>query len=83
MCVVAWCWLRRYFFENSHGIFTLFTLPVGIPEKTKLYPRNFHEIVLTTISWKFQRLARHTIPGNLEINSTCFLDHPVEILCLF
>ena len=49
-CMPARCWLRRYFFENSHGIFMFFTLPLGIPDKTKVYPHNFHEIVLAATS---------------------------------
>ena len=38
--------LRIYIFEKSPGIFIFFTLPLKIPDKTKLNPWIFHKIVL-------------------------------------
>ena len=38
--------LRTYFFENIHGIFCLFTLPLEIRDKSKLHPWKLCKIAL-------------------------------------
>ena len=38
--------LMIYFYENPPGIFHFFTLPMEIPDKTKLNPSILHKLVL-------------------------------------
>ena len=38
--------LRTYFFENTPGIFWFLTLPLDIPDKTKLHPWKLHKVVI-------------------------------------
>ena len=45
----GWVGLRIYFLENPPGIFHFLTLPLEIPDKTKLNPRIFHKIVLDPV----------------------------------
>ena len=54
--------------------FLLYPVPLGIPDKTKLHPQNFHEMCYLHLSkiWK-PSVAKPCIPGTLEIHSTCFL----------
>ena len=40
--------MRTYFFENPSGVFHVFTLPLEIPDRTKLHLWKFHKIVLAT-----------------------------------
>ena len=82
--------LRIYFCENSPGIFHFFTLPLEIPDKTKLNPWIFHKIVLDPFSpWKFQDQKQRPmeIPHYFFLvtlgNSTSFLINPYKFHVLF
>ena len=62
--------LMIYFYENPPGIFHFFTLPMEIPDKTKLYPWKFLKIVLDLLEIPRQKTKT---PGNF----TCYLfDNP-------
>ena len=54
--------LRAYFFENPPGVFRFFTLPLGIPDKTRIYSQKLLESPQKILSSKTKT------PGN----STCF-----------
>ena len=41
--------LRTYFFEEPLEFFNFFTLPLEIPDKTKLHPWKFHKIALDSL----------------------------------
>ena len=69
--------LRIYFFKNSHGIFHFFTLPLKIPDKTKLNPWIFHKILLDPL--KISRPKSKT-PGN---STLIFLGHPWKFHFVF
>ena len=60
----GWEELRIYFFENPPGIFNFFTLPLEIPDKTKLNPWLFHIILFHHL--EIPRPKRKT-PGNSTI----------------
>ena len=62
--------LRVYYFEKTPGIFHFFTLPLEIPDKTKLNPWIFHKIVLAIL--EISRPKTKT-PGN---STLFFLGHP-------
>ena len=69
--------LRIYFFENYPGIFHFFTLPLEIPDKTKLSPWIFHKIVLEPL--EIPRPKTKT-PGN---STLFFLGHPWKFHFIF
>ena len=81
--------LRTYFFESPPGIFQFFTLPLEIPDETKLQPRKFHKFFFCYISWKSQGQTprRLEIPDYLFLvtlwNSTSFLINPWKFHMLF
>ena len=63
-----------------HGIFHFFTLPLEIPDKTKLHPWKFHKIVLDPL--EIPRLKSKT-PGKFTL---FYLGHPIphpQPPCLF
>ena len=78
--------LRIYFFENPHGIFHFFTLPLKIPDK-KLNPWIFHEIVLDPLEIprpKTRTLGNYTSFFLVTLgNSALFLIHPWKFHMLF
>ena len=57
--------LRIYFFDKPPGIFHFFTLPLEIPDKTKLNPWIFHKIVIDSLdihiifSWSPLQIPPH------------------------
>ena len=69
--------LRIYFFEKNPGIFHFFTLPLEIPDKTKLTPWIFHKIVLDLL--EIPRPKTKTL-GN---STLFFLGHPWKFHMLF
>ena len=78
--------LRIYFFENPLDFFNFFTLPLEVPDKTKLNPWIFHKIVLDPL--EIPRPKTKT-PGNSTLllitlgNSTSFLINPWKFHMLF
>ena len=48
--------LRTYIFENPPEIFRFFTLPMEIPNKTRLHPEKLYKIVLATPLENFKAL---------------------------
>ena len=68
--------LRIYFFEKPLEFFIFFTLPLEIPDKTKLNPRIFHKIVLDPL----EILRPKTKTSG---NSTSFLINPWKFYMLF
>ena len=71
--------VRIYFCENSPGIFHFFTLPLEIPDKTKLNPWIFHKIVLDPL--EIPRPKTKT-PRNFTF-SLFFLGHPWKFHFVF
>ena len=69
--------LRIYFFEKNPGIFHFFTLPLEIPDKTKLTPWIFHKIVLDLL--EIPRPKTKTL-GN---STLFFLGHSWKFHMLF
>ena len=69
--------LRIFFCENSPGIFHFFTLPLEIPDKTKLNPWMFHKIVLDPLEISRPKTKIH---GN---STLFFLGHPSKLHFVF
>ena len=64
-----------------HGIFHFFTLPLEIPDKTKLHPWKFHKIVLDPS--EIPRLKSKT-PGKFTLFYLGYpIPHPQPPPCLF
>ena len=80
--------LRIYFFEKRPGMFYLYTLPLEIPDKTKLSIWIFHRIVLDPL--EIPRPKTQTDPWNFHIifswspfgNSILFLINPWKFYML-
>ena len=68
--------LRIYFCENSPGIFHFFTLPLEIPDKTKLNPWIFHKIVLDPLEIPRPKTKTH---GNSTLFFLVTLGNSTEI----
>ena len=68
--------MRIYFFEKLPGIFHFFTLPLKIPDKTKLNPWIFHKIVLDPLETPKPKTKTPE-------NSTSFLINPWKFHMLF
>ena len=70
-------------------IFHFYTLPLEIPDKTKLEPWIFHKIVLDPLPWKFQdqKQIPLKIPHYFFLvtlgNSASFLTNPWKFDMLF
>ena len=81
--------LSTYFLEKSPGIFHFITLPLEIPNKTKLHPWKFHKIMLhpleitrpKTNTWRKLQIVFSFLvtPGNF----TSFLINPWKFHMLF
>ena len=69
--------LKIFFCENSPGIFHFFTLPLEIPDKTKLNPWMFHKIVLDPLEISRPKTKIH---GN---STLFFLGHPSKLHFVF
>ena len=72
----GWRGLRIYFCENSPGIFHFFTLPLEIPDKTKLNPWIFHKIVLDPLEIPRPKTKTH---GNSTLFFLVTLGNSTEI----
>ena len=68
--------LMIYVFENPPGIFHFFTLPMEIPDKTKLNPVILHKVVLDHLEIPRPKTKS---PGN----STFFIGHPWKLHFVF
>ena len=68
---------RAHFFEKPLEFFISFTLPLEIPDKTKLHPWKFHKIALDHL--EIPR-PNHQDPWKFYI---IFFGHPCKFLLLF
>ena len=69
--------LRTYFFEKTPGFCRFFTLPLEIPDRTRLHPCKLHKIVLHPSEILRPKMKA---PGN---STWLFLDHSQKFLVVF